>query len=192
MIKNNRRVRKLQYVLLVMTLLVLFGYSCKHAFGNTYDLMNLKSSIICVAPLVVLENGANNTSTIYTNSTSAKVSINANTNSLTYNYSLNIVNNNASLWKVRLEYVNYTNINCANTTIILHDNATSSQQITLSGGNISQTNQYYNLTSNSTIHIGVQNLVENSSETTLLHVYLRIKTLNTTTYTLYTITFEFT
>jgi hypothetical protein len=178
--------------MLVMTLLVLFGYSCKHAFGNIYDLMNFESSIVCVVPLVILNNGTNNTSTIYANSTSAKVSVNTNATSLTYSYSLNIVNNNASLWEVRLEHFNYTNINFANATIILHDNVTSSQQITLSGGNISQTNQYYNLTSNSTIHIGIQNLVENSSGTTLLHVYLKIKAPDTTTYTLYIITFEFT
>jgi len=175
-----------------MALLVLFGYSCKHAFGNVYDFINLESNIVCVVPLVVLEDGANNISTIYAYSTSAKVSINASTTSLTYNYSLNIVNNDASLWEVRLEYFNYTNINCTNATIILHDNATSSQQITLSGGNISQTKQYYNLTSNFKIHIGVQNLVKNFPGTTLLHVYLRIKTPNTTTYTLYIVTFEFT
>lgn len=145
------------------------------------------------SPLVILEHGANQTSTLYTNKTSSKISINANTTSLTYNYSLNIANNNASLWQVRLEYFNYTNIGRINNTIIFHNNSTSSEQITISGGNINQTNNYYNLTSNATIHIGVMNLVENSSVgTTILHVYLRIKTPDTTTYTFYIITLEFT
>jgi len=57
----------------------------------------------------------------------------------------------------------------------------------------SQTDNYYNLTSNTTIHIGLVNLIEDSSEgTTISHVYSRIKTPDTTTYTLYMITFEFT
>jgi len=184
---------KFHCVLLAVMLLVIFGCQCKNVFGDIHDFMNSNSGVDCVAPLVILGNGANETSTIYTNNTSAKIVINANLTSSTYNYSLNIVNNNASLWEVRLEYYNYTNIEHINTTIILHSNSTSSEQFTISGGNINQTNNYYNLTSNATIHIGVMDLVENSSgERTILRVYLRIKTPNTTTYTLYVITFEFT
>jgi len=179
--------------LLAVMLLVIFGCQCKNVFGDIHDFINLNSGVDCVAPLVILGNGANETSTIYTNNTSAKIVINANPTSSIYNYSLNIVNNNASLLEVRLEYFNYTNINRINTTIILHNNSTSSEQITISGGNINQTNNYYNLTSNTIIHLGVMNLVENSSEeTTILNVYLRIRTPHTTVYTLYTITFGFT
>jgi hypothetical protein len=155
--------------------------------------MNSEANSVCIVPLVILENSANNTSTIYASGTSAKVSINANTTPITYNYSLNIVNNNASSWEVRLEYFNYSNIERINTTIVLHDNFTSKEQITVSNGSINQTNNYYNLTDDATIHVGVMNLVENPSEgTTILHVYLKIKTPNTTNYTLYIITFEFT
>lgn len=189
--KINQAV-KLQYVLLVITLSVIFSCPCRNVFGDINDFMNLNSYMDCVTPLVILENGANNTSTIYTNNTSAKITINANSTPSTYNYSLNITNNNASLWEVRLEYSSYTGLNYTNSTIILHNDTTSLWQIKIEGENISQNNTYYNLTNNSTIYIGVQNLVENSPGTTVLHTYLRIKTPNTTIYTLYTITFEFT
>lgn len=182
---------KLHYALIAIALLAI-GFSCQKASGDVNDFMNLNSNINCISPQVILENGANQTSTIYSNNTSAKININATSTSLDYNYSLNIVNKVASLWEVRLEYYEYVNITRANATIILHNNSTSSEQITISGGNISQTNNYYNLASNATIHIGVVNLVENSSVgKAILYVYLRIKNPSTTTYSLYIITFEF-
>lgn len=184
---------KLRYVLLAIALLVTVGFTSKNAFADVKDFMNLDFNISCETALVTLENGTDQISTIYANNTSAKISVNATPTSSTYNYSLNIVNNNASLWGVRLEYFDPININRVNTTIILHNNSTSSEQITITGGNINQTNNYYNSTSNATIHIGIIDLVENSPEqTTILQTYLRIKTPNTTTYTLYIITFEFT
>jgi hypothetical protein len=185
------QVVELHYVLIGIVLSLILSFPCQKVSGDINDFMNLKSNLSCVTPLVLLKDGANNTSTVYTNNTSAQISIKA-TSPSTYNYSLDIMNNNASLWKVRLEYFDYINIGRVNTTIILHNNSTSSGQITISGGNISQTSNYYNLTTTATIHIGVMNLVENSSGTTILRVYLRIKTLNTTTYTLYIVTFEFT
>lgn len=186
------RILKPRSVLIAVALMVTLGLTCQKGSGNVDDFMNLNSNYGCITPLVILENGANQTSTIYSNNTSAKIGINATSTSSTYNYSLNIVNNNASLWQVRLEYYGYENITRVNATIILHNNSSSRQQIAISGGNISQTNDYYNLTDNSTIHLGIIDLVENSSVgKTILHVYLRIKTPNTTTYTLYTITLEF-
>jgi len=166
--------------------------SFRNVFGDINDFMNLNSSTDCVTPSVILENGANATSTVYENNTNAKISIDATSTQSTYNYSLDIVNKNASLWEVRLEYFDYTNISRVNTTIILHNNSTLSEQITISGGSINQSNNYYDLTSDTSIHIGIMNLVENSSEgTTILNAHLRIKTPDTTTYTLYIITFEF-
>jgi len=190
--KNSRRAKKLHYVWIAAALLILFGFSCKGAFGTTYDLMNLKSNIKCIVPLVVLEDGANNTSTIYTNSTSARITINATSTPSTYNYSLNIVNNGANIEEVRLECFGSENVSRVNATMLLYDNVTSSTQITISGGTVNQTNKYYNLTGNATIHLGIQDLVESEEGSTILHVYLRIKTLNTSTYDCYIITFEFT
>lgn len=192
MMKNDCRAKRLHHVWIAVALLFLFSLSCKSAFGNTYDLMNLDSDISCIVPLVVLEDGVNNTSTIYTNKTSAKITINATSTPSTYNYSLNIVNNGEDLKEVRLECFDFTNVSRVNATILLHNNATSSNQITISGGTVNQTNEYYDLAGNATIHLGVQNLVESEEGTTILKVYLRIKTPNTSTYTLYIITFEFT
>lgn len=189
---RTNRVSTLHRVLIAIALLIILGFMSQRTSGNINDFMNLNLNYGCMAPLVILENGANQTSTIYSNSTSAKIGINATSTSSTYNYSLNIVNNNASLWQVRLEYYDYINITRVNATIILHNNSNSSQQITVNGGNISQTNSYYNLTETAIIHLGIMNLVENSPiGKTFLHVYLRIKTPNTTTYTLYIVTFEF-
>ena len=189
--KNSRRAKKLHYVWIAAALLILFGFSCKGAFGTTYDFMNLKSNIKCIVPLVVLEDGANDTSTIYTNSTSARITISATSTPSTYNYSLNIVNNGANIEEVRLECFGSENVSRVNATMLLHDNVTSRTQITISGGTINQTNKYYNLTGNATIHLGIQDLVESEEGTTILHAYLRIKTLNTSTYDRYIITFEF-
>lgn len=119
--------------------------------------------------------------------------MNATSTQETHNYSLNIVNNNSGLWKVKLGNPSYSNINRVNATIILHDNSTSEEQLTIYGGNITQTDAYYDLQDSATIHLGVMNLIENSSEqTTVLQVYLRMESPNSTVYTLYVITFEFT
>ena len=190
--KNSRRAKRLHYVCIAAALLILVGFSCKGASGTTYDIINLRSKIECIIPLVVLEDGDNNTSTIYTNNTSARITIDATSTPSAYNYSLNIVNNGANLEEVRLECFGSENVSRVNATMLLHDNATSSTQITISGGTVNQTNEYYNLTANATIHLGIQNLVESEEGLTILHVYLRIKALNTSTYDRYTITFEFT
>ena len=184
---------KLGCISLVITISLMLCCSCKNAFGNVYDLANLNSNFSCESPTVILEHGANQTDTVYENSTSAKITINATFSPLTYNYSLNIRNNNTSLWKVNLYYFESTNASRVNSTIVLHDNYTSNEQITLNGGNLSQTGNYYDLTSDSTIHIGIMDLVENSSEgATILQVHLRMRIPNTMTDTLYVITFELT
>jgi len=192
--KKNRsaRAKKLHFFWIAATLLILFSFLCKGAFGTTYDLLNLKSNIECIVPLVVLEDGVNNTSTIYTNSTSARINIDAISTPSTFNYSLNIVNNGANIEEVRLECFGSENVDLVNATMLLHDNVTSSTQITISGGTVNQTNEYYNLTGNATIHLGIQDLVESEEGSTILHVYLRIKTLNTSIHDRYVITFEFT
>ena len=189
---HSARAKKLHFVWIAAALLILFSFSCKGAFGTTCDLLNLKSNIECIVPLVVLEDGANNASTVYTNSTSARITINATPTPSTYNYSLNIVNNGANIEEVRLECFGSENVSRVNATMLLHDNVTSSTQITISGGTVNQTNEYYNLTANATIHLGIQDLVKSEEGSTILHAYLRIKVLNSLTYDRYIITFEFT
>jgi len=189
-VKSNLSV---QHVLIAIALLVVLSCICGTAFGDVYDLVGLSHNFSCIEPQVILAGSANGTCVIYTSNTSAKITMNATSTQETHNYSLNIVNNNSGLWKVKLEYLSYSNINRVNATIILHDNSTSKEQLTIYGGNITQTDAYYDLQDSATIHLGVMNLIENSSEqTTVLQVYLRMKSPNSTVYTLYVITFEFT
>jgi len=191
--KKTTNTVKLGHILSAIAISLMLCYSCKNAFGNVYDLTNLNSNFSCESPTVILEHGANQTDTVYENSTSAKITTDATSSPLTYNYSLNIRNNSTSLWEVKLECFEFANASRVNTTIVLHDNSTSSGQITLNTGNLSQTGNYYDLTGDSTLHIGIMNLVENSSEgATILQVYLRMRIPDTMTDTLYVITFEFT
>ena len=176
-------------LLLVLTMSVTLHFHI--AGAATYNAILSQHYTEVTSPQVTLQNGTDNVSSVYTNDTSARISIGANTSLLTYNYSLNIISNNSAC-EVKLEYYSCAGLEHVNTTITLHDNSSSSEQITISGGNISQTNEYCTLASNATIYIGVSNLIENSQGTTTLNAYLRMKTPNTTTYTLYVITFEFT
>jgi hypothetical protein len=175
-------------VLLVLTLLISAIYFPYNAKASTYSINLLKNFLTIEHPYVILQNGTDNVSDIYLNGTSAKIRI---TNSSTYNYSLNIVNNNSSSWKVKLECFNSSGLNYTNATIVLHNNTTSFWQIKIEGGSLSQNNAYFDLAVNATIYIGVQNLVSVSSGTTILNTYLRIKIPDKTTYALYIITFEF-
>lgn len=179
---------------LVITIILLLVYPLPYTSGASYYALKTYSSIPIKPPVVILVNGSDNVSVIYVNNTSAKISINAISNTSTYNYSLNIINQNTSSWEIKLEYFyfNYAN-NGVNATIILHDNSTSRQQILINGGTINQTDKDYTLASTATAHIGVMNLIENApGGTATIKAHLRIKTPNVTTYTLYVITFEFT
>jgi len=179
---------------LALTLLISQGYMLQDAAGSISYFMSLQPSTLISPPPVTLQNGTDNVSFIYTNSTSAKISINATSNFTTYNYTLEIVNNVSNDWKVRLEVYSSSNISrISNATIILHDNAAFSTQVVVSNGSITQSSgNYYNLFASSMIYIKVENLKESAEGLSLLHAHLRIRKPNTTTYTLYTITFEFT
>jgi hypothetical protein len=182
------------YVWPVLALLVLSSYSTRNVLGQTYDYMILHSNISTEAPSVVLQNGTDNVSFIYANNTSAKITVNATPSFATYNYTLDMVNNDAGNKNVKLEVFGSSNINrVSNATIILHNNSTFSTQIIITDGSITQTSgEYYNLSSSSTIHVKIQDLKESADGNSYFHTNLRIQEPSTTTYTLYTITFEFT
>jgi len=185
---------KVKYVLftLLITMLTTASVFFNCVQGETSDFMNLKASSVCVTPSVILESGVNGTSIVYVNKTSALIVVDANFTQLTYNYSLNIVNVNDEDFLVRLECTYALNITYVNATIILHNNFTASNQITINSQGLSQSNEYYILQRNSTIYVGIKDLIENSSAgKTILHVYLRIRVPNTSVYTLYLIIFEF-
>jgi hypothetical protein len=159
--------------------------------GNVFYTMEIQAaSTISVSP-VELQNGTDNLSIIYANNTSAKISVDANSTSINYTYALNIKNNNDTSFLVRLENFNSSNLDKINTTIILHNSNTSRTQISIVGGSLNETGEYYNLTSLSTIYVKIENLNENiQSGTAYLYTYLRVK-IPDSTYILYVITFEF-
>ncbi len=182
------------YAWVVLTLLIISNYSTQNVSGETYDFMTLQSNISAEVPSVILQNGTDNISFIYANNTSARVTVNATTNFETYNYTLEIVNNNTTSWDVKLEVYDSSNISrISNATIILHNNITSSTQIIISDGSITQSGgDYYNLSGSSTIYMEIKDLRESTEGTSYVNTYLRICTPDKTTYTLYIITFEFT
>jgi hypothetical protein len=178
-------------VLLVLALLIL-TLNLVHNAKSTIYYANLSENYpTVIQPLVILENDTNNVSHVYLSNTSAKISITATSSSTNSDYSLKIVNNNASHWEVKLECYDYADLTHINTTIILRNDSFSLWQIKIEGGNKSQNDTYYDLADNAIIHIGVQNLIGVSSGTTVLHTHLKIKIPNRTTYMLYEITFEF-
>jgi hypothetical protein len=178
-------------VLSVITLLI-FAFSSSYIVEASGYSISVSQSLSTIEhPSVVLQDGTDNVSNVYMNETSAKIDINVNASLSTYDHTLNIVNNGVNLSEVRLEYFSYSGLNCTNATIILHDNSSSLWQIKIQGGNISQNSTYNDLAGNTTIYIGVQDLMGNVNGTTILHTHLRIKTPNKTTYALYEIAFEF-
>lgn len=110
-----------------------------------------------------------------------------------YDYVLAVVNQATSNMTVNLRVYASSNIGrLSNTTISFHD-GTSSDQITVSNGNITQSQgASYNLAANATIYIKMSNLQATTTDRSYLYVYLKALVPNTTTYSLQIITFEIT
>jgi hypothetical protein len=110
-----------------------------------------------------------------------------------YDYVLKVVNQVANNWKVNLKVYDSSNISrLSSLNISLHD-GTSSNQIAVSAGSIVKSEgEPYNLPGgvNSTIYISISNLQATNSEKSYLYVYLKILVPNTSTYSLFIITFE--
>lgn len=187
---RNRNIRRVVWSAVALFLL----HMCLvlSAAGSAYYGLSMQALVSIKSPVVILQNGTENVATVNADNTTARISIDANSTPTTYNYSLKIENNVTDSWQVRLEYLDHTNIDKVNTTITLHNDSTSSQQLTIIGANVSQSNDYFVLTNNATIYLAVMSLTENyPAQTAILQTCLRIRTLNTTTYTFYAITFEF-
>lgn len=174
------------YVVLFVILVVSVNGS---VWNNSYS---QALPISCETPNVILQQGTAGSSTIYTNSTSAKVSVDSTTE--TYDYVLKVVKV-ADNWTVNLQVYDSSNISrLSSLNISLHDGA-SSNQIAVSGGSIVKSEgEPYNLPggAGSTIYISITNLQEITSGTSYLYVYLKILVPDTSTYSLYIITFEIT
>jgi hypothetical protein len=109
---------------------------------------------------------------------------------------LNVVNQVTGAWNVSLQAYGSSNIvRLSNAIIGLHDATTSSDQIIVSSGSVTQSQgALFNLPggSGSTVYISMSNLLANATGSSYLYVHLKILTPNTTTYLLYVITFEIT
>jgi hypothetical protein len=178
---------------LALTLLISQGYVLQDVAGSIFYFITLQPSTLVSKPPVTLQNGTDNVSFIYTNSTSAKISINATESPITKNYTLVINNTDGSQsWEVRLEVYDYNISSTLNATIYLHDNSTYEKQIVISNGTITNSSgNYLNLTISSVVYIKIENLAESVDGFSYLNTYLRIRKPNKTTYILYIITFEF-
>jgi hypothetical protein len=106
---------------------------------------------------------------------------------------LNVVNQVTNAWNVSLKVYNSSNIvRISNAIINLHDGTSSDQIVVNSGSIIQSQGALYNLpgSAGSTVYIGMSNLLANATGASYLYVYLKILMPNTTTYSLYVITFE--
>jgi hypothetical protein len=108
-----------------------------------------------------------------------------------YDYVLQVNNQVANLWKVRLRAYDQANIGrLSNCTIYFRDGAGVSLQIYVYGGAYSQqVGSWYDLTSLSTIYIAMT-AIANTTGTSYLYAYLEVLIPNTSTGILMVATFE--
>jgi len=110
---------------------------------------------------------------------------------ITYDYVLKVVNQVADAWKVSLKAYSSSNIaRISSTTISFHDGSTSNQ-IIISGGSITQSEgSQYDLLGSTTIYISMSNVQASTSGTSHIYMFLKVLKPNTSTYSLFIITFE--
>jgi len=106
---------------------------------------------------------------------------------------LKVVNQVTENWKVNLKVYDSFNIGrISSAKISLHD-GTTSDQIIINGGVITQSEGApYDLAGSATIYISISNLWATASGTSRLYLYLKIQVPNTSTYNLLIVTFEIT
>jgi len=111
----------------------------------------------------------------------------------TYDYVLKVANQVANNWKVNLRvYDNFNIGRLSSAKVSLHD-GTTSDQIIVNGGVITQSEgAQYDLAGSATIYISISNLQATTTGTSRLYVYLKIQVPNISTYNLLVITFEIT
>ena len=151
--------------------------------------MTIQAATLVSSPRVTLQNLTAN-SVIYTNNTSAKITVPDGTNNLDV---LKILNQTSDDWQLQLIKYDDTNIGrLTNCTIWFHDESTTSVQIKIIDGEYNQTvGGYYNLVGNGVDRITIT-ASTNATGTSYIYTYLRILKPNTSTYALYIITFEIT
>ena len=106
---------------------------------------------------------------------------------------LNVVNQAPNAWNVSMRIYDSSNISRLSSATISFYDGISSDQILVDSGDITQSQgSPYDLpaVAGSTIYISVSNLQTNTTGTSYLYVFLKILMPNTSTYSLYRVTFE--
>jgi hypothetical protein len=177
---KSRFIYLLTLLILVGTLNIVNGSIC---FS---EIMQAPASV--TSPLVTLQSISS--SEVFTNDTSAAVTVSNGTSNLDV---LGVLNQTSDTWQLQLLRYDDSNIDrLANCTIWFNNGSTPSKQIEISDGQFIQpSGDYYNLVGG-----GVDNITitasTNTAGTSYVYTYLKILKPNTSTYALYVITFEIT
>jgi hypothetical protein len=148
--------------------------------------MPIQTSTLVDPPPLILQNV--NNSFIYTNNTSAKVTVPSGAELDVLQIINQTSDNNWQLQLIKYNEVDITRL--TNCTIWFHNEAETSIQIKIIDGIYNQTSgNLYNFTNNTHITITA---TTNATGTSLIYTYLKILKPDTLTYSLYIITFEIT
>lgn len=190
MVKYRREIRRLHKSIWgALALLLAFSFLLQNVTGSAYYSLSMGSSTTVSSPPVELQNGtaANSTSTIYTNSTSAKVNVDGEGD---FNYILKFVEKNSSNFKVRLNaYDDFNRSRLDNCSIYIYDGSNSTQIVISNGDYDNQIGPWYDLNALDTEYIWMHVEVS-SAGISYVYAYLEIKVPDNTVYTRYIITFE--
>lgn len=179
--------RKTRGVYLVLTILMLLEMP-NIVDGSISFYMTIQATTTVSSPPVTLENVTN--SFVYTNKTSAKVTVSNKTTDLDVLKILNQTNDDWQLQLIKFDDNNITRL--TNCTICFHNGNTTIAQIKIINGQYNQTSgNYYNLVGSGADHITITALT-NITGTSYICTHLKILEPNTSTYSFYVITFEIT
>jgi len=167
------------------------------AVANNYSSFTLKDSTSISQPIVILKSNST-LCTIYGEwNTSALITVQADTASPSnYTDVLRIISNYTENLEVNLEVYGNDNLARISNVTIRFQNSTGAtfDQIIVNNGSITQEKpgNPYDLSPSETLYVDIINLQANTTGTSYIYTYLRIRLQDKTTYVLYTITFKFT
>jgi len=189
MVKYRRKFGRFRKPIWVaLAVLILLGFLLQNAAGIAYYSLSMEFNATVNSPPVELQNGTAGNSTIYMNSTSAKVSVTGGD----FNHVLKFIEKDNSSWEVRLSAYDQSNITrLDNCSIYIYDGSNSTQIVILNGTYNQQTGPWYDLAASDTEYIWMH-VATSSPGTSYVYAYLEIKVPDKTVYARYVITFEIT
>ncbi|UCB59647.1 MAG: hypothetical protein JSW72_05800 [Candidatus Bathyarchaeota archaeon] len=187
--RESRNVRKSIWIALALMLIV--GFVLRHATGSTHLSLSMETDATTATPPVELHGGSaeNSTSIVYTNRTSAKVTVEGEGD---FNYVLNFSEQDETDWKIRLNAYDQSNISrLSNCSIYIYGGVNSTQIVISNGEYTNRTGPWYNLSASTTECIWMH-VEESASGTSNVNTYLEILVPNTKVYARYIVEFEIT